>query len=86
VKHKNQKYTPQIAAVVNVWFAFLKLINMKTISYHDRQDSVACKKQCQPRDTLCLFNTTQSITFQHIASKNFNRIAIRLIFIKIRLS
>jgi hypothetical protein len=84
VKHKNKNTQHQLLPVVNVWFAFLKLINIKTISYHDRQDSVACKKQCQPRDTLCLFNTTQSITFQHIASKK--RIAIRLILLKVDLS
>ena len=75
IKKKRQKcpIPPIVANYYNFSFRSIDLNqfiikNENYESYHDRQDSVACKKQCQPRDTLCLFNTTQSITFQHIAS------------------
>jgi hypothetical protein len=31
------------------------------------QESILCKKQCPLRDTRCLANSTQTITYQHIA-------------------
>jgi hypothetical protein len=32
-----------------------------------QQESILCKKQCPLRDTRCLANSTQTITYQHIA-------------------
>ncbi|KZS09080.1 putative Fibulin-1/sw [Daphnia magna] len=38
------------------------------------QESILCKKQCQLRDTRCLSNTTQTITYQHIAVPTIKRL------------